>query len=119
MAFFGFFKFSNWQLVLFLIFLGFFFWFLIDFRQNSKLETSFFVFLHWFWPTFEIGNWFFGFFGVFVLFVFWHMILGLDCHPKKKGRKTKKPKKKTSRYTKIGKLACFFWGEHPPTLGIS
>ena len=119
-----------------------FFWFFfgffgIGFGQNSKLETGFFWFFFgffWFffgffwlklWPTFEIGNWFLGFFGFFLVFFcfflgffgfFWHLILGLECHPKKTKntkkktkKKTKKTPKKTSRYTKIGKLAWFFF----------
>ena len=69
----------NWHWF-FLVFLNFqigigffwffcFFWFFwgIGFGQNSKLETVFFGFFFGFfwhrpWPTFEIGNWFFGLF---------------------------------------------------------
>ena len=130
---------QNWKLVFFWFFFGFFwffFWFLfgLSFGQHSKLETSFWVFL-----VFFGFFWFFlGFIGIF--WFFWHLILGLECHPKKNQKNTKKTKKKknqkkpkkpkknqkkTSCYTKIGKLAwfflvffwfflVFFWGEHPP-----
>ena len=91
--------------------------------RNWKL-VFFGFFWHRPWPTFEIGNWFFGlrwfFFWIFWFF-FWYLDLGLEYHPKKYQKKTKKNQKKTSRYTKIGKLAwffwfflVFFWGEHPP-----
>ena len=138
--FFGFFWF-------FLVFLNFqigigFFWFFlvffgIGFGQNSKLETGFF----WFLLVFLV---FFGFFWLFLVFFgiglgqhskletgflgsvgfFWYLNLGLEYHPKKYQKipkKNQKNPKKTSRYTKIGKLAWFFfvffgffWGEHPP-----
>ena len=129
LVFFGFFLvFLNFQICI-----GFFWFFLvffgIGFGQNSKLETGFFWFFlaflvffwHKPWPTFEIGNWFFGlrwffwlFFGFFGIFwFFWYLNLGLDYHPKKyqknqkknqkKPKKPKKKPKKTSCYTKIGK----------------
>ena len=118
LVFFGFLKFPNWHWF-FLVFFGFFG---IGFGQNSKLETGFFwfflVFLGFFgffwlklWPTFEIGNWFlvflvflvfFGFFFGFFGF-FWHLILWLECHPKKNQKKpknTKKNQKKTKKNQK-------------------
>ena len=133
-GFFDFLKFPNWHwffLVFFVFFLVFFLVFLalvLARIRNWKLIFLGFFGFFWFfwlklWPTFEIGNRFLGFFGFF-----WHLILGLECHPKKtkkykkkkpkKTKKTQKKTKKTSRYTKIGKLAWFFfgffWGEHPP-----
>ena len=114
-----------------LVFFGFFWFFFgffgIGFGHNSKLETVFFlvfffVFLAFFgffwhrpWPTFEIGNWFFGlrwfFFGFFWFFLgffgifwfFWYLNLGLEYHPKKyqkKPKKTKKNQKKTKKNQK-------------------
>ena len=73
-CFFGFFKFPKFQIgIAFFVFFG------IGFGQNSKLETVFFFFgfflvYFWFfwlrlWPTFEIGNWFFGLFWFFFGFV--------------------------------------------------
>ena len=100
-----------------------FFWFFlvffgIGFGQNSKLKTGFFCFFFWFflaffgifwhkpWPTFEIGNWFFGlhwfFFWFFLVFLgffgfFWYLNLGLEYHPKKYQKKPKKNKKKQKK----------------------
>ena len=114
-------KSANWHW----FFLVFFWFFRISKLALVFFFGSFWFFWHWFWPEFEIGNWFFlaqalanvrnwklvfGFFWFFWFFFFgffWHLILRLECHPKKKPKKTQK---KTSRYTKIGKLALvFFW----------
>ena len=113
-----------WFFLVFLVFLA-----LVLARIRNWRLVFFWVFLVFFWlklwPTFEIGNWFLGFFGFFLVsfgffwdfLFFWHLILRLECHPKKNPKKTKKNKKnkktqkkpkKTSRYTKIGKLAWFF-----------
>ena len=65
-------KLANWHWF-FLVFFGYFWFFKI-----SKLALVFFWFFlvffgffwHWFWPEFEIGNWFFfGFFWVFLVFL--------------------------------------------------
>ena len=69
--FFGFF----WFFWVFLVFFG------LSFGQHSKLETGFWFFLVFFW-------FFLGFFGFF-----WHLILWLECHPKKNQKKPKKTKK--------------------------
>ena len=150
LVFFGFLKFPNWHwffLVFFgffwhwfwpefeignwffLVFFGFFWFFLVffglSFGQHSKLETGFWVFLV-----------FFGFFWDFLVFFgfFWHLILWLECHPKKNQKKPKKTKKnqKNPKKTKKKPVATpklvnwlgffwfflvffgFFWGEHPP-----
>ena len=102
LVFFGFLKFPNWHWF-FLVFICFFwfflalvlartrnwklvfFWFLLvffglGFGQHSKLETGFWFF--WF---------FFVFFGIF--WFFWHLILWLECHPKKNKKNQKIPKK--------------------------
>ena len=118
LVFFGFFKFPNWHWF-FLVFFWFFFG--IGFGQNSKLETGFFCFFlaffgffwHRPWPTFEIGNWFFGlrwFFLVFFLVFlgFFGFFLVFKCRvrissqktPKKKPKKTKKKPKKPKKNQK-------------------
>ena len=73
----------------FWVFFGFFFGFFgLSFGQHSKLETGF-----WF---------FFGFFCFFfgIFWFFWHLILGLECHPKKKPKNIKKNKKKPKKNQK-------------------
>ena len=100
LVFFGFFLvFLNFQIGIgffwfFLVFFWFFFGFFgIGFGQNSKLETVFFwLFLAFFgfffgffwhrpWPTFEIGNWFFGLRWFFLFFflvffgIFWFFLV--------------------------------------------
>ena len=86
----------------------------IGFGHNSKLETVFFFFfvflfllVFWLrlWPTFEIGNWYLDFFWVFWIFWDFLVFLAFDFRVRMPSQKTKK----TSRYTKIGKLACFFF----------
>ena len=123
------FEIGNW---FFLVFFGFFWFFLVffglSFSQHSKLETGF-----WFFLVFFGFFWFFlGFFGFF-----WHLILWLECHPKKNQKKPKntkknqkkpkKPKKNQKKPVATPKLVNwlgffwfflvffgFFWGEHPP-----
>ena len=122
-GFFWFFKISK----LALVFFGFFWFFLvffgIGFGQNSKLETGFFWFFFWVFLVFlvffglsfgqhsklETGFWvflvFFGFFWFFLGFFgfFWHLILWLECHPKKNQKIPKKTKKKPKKPKKTQK----------------
>ena len=153
LVFFGFLKFPNWHwffFVFFLFFFGFFWhWFWPEFEIGNCFFLVFFGFFWFFWFFFglsfgqhsilETGFWvfwfFFGFFWFFfgIFWFFWHLILGLECHPKKnqkipkknqkkpKKKNQKKPKKtkKTSRYTKIGKLAWFFFGFFLVFFGVS
>ena len=98
-------KIRNWKLVFFVFFCFFFgfFWF----------------FWHRPWPTFEIGNWFFGifwffgffwFFCVFLVFfgIFRYVNLGLEYHPKKTIKNQKKTKKKTVATPKLVNWLGFF-----------
>ena len=89
----------NWKLVFFGIGLG----------QHSKLETgylsSFGFFLVFFGFFFGFFWFFFGFFGFLVS----NFRVRIPSQKNQKKKKKQKKPKKTSRYTKIGKLACFFW----------
>ena len=113
----------NWHCFFLFFFVCFFFGFLgIGFGQNSKLETVlvffwffwlffgfFWFFLHRPWPTFEIGNWFFGlrwfflvffgFFGFFLVFQF-RVRIPSQIKPKKNQKKNQKKKKKTKKKQK-------------------
>ena len=107
LVFFGFFWF-------FLVFFGFFWFFLALVLARIRYWKLVFFGFFWFflaffgffwhrpWPTFEIGNWFFGLRWVFLVFFwfflgffgfFWYLNLGLEYHPKKTKKTQKKPKK--------------------------